>query len=194
MNKKELLYYLSSIGFSKKIINAFEKVKRENFVPENLKDLSYEDTALPLQEGATISQPSTIAFMLDLLNLEGKEKVLEIGSGSGYVLALLSHLTKGKIYGVEIITSLAERSRKILEKNKQIEIYNKDGSKSFSEKAPFDRVLISASADKLPEHLYDQLSQNGIIVASVKNSIFCIKKKKTITKKEYPGFVFVPLR
>src|SRR3989338_4258532 len=101
MNKKELLYYLSSIGFSKKIINAFEKVKRENFVPENLKDLSYEDTALSLQEGATISQPSTIAFMLDLLNLEGKEKVLEIGSGSGYVLALLSHLTKGKIYGVE---------------------------------------------------------------------------------------------
>ena len=194
MNKKELLHSLKEKGFSQRIIKTFEHVERKKFIPESLEKYSYEDTALPLVEGSTISQPSTIAFMLELLELKGssKETILEIGSGSGYVLALLSQLTKGKIYGVEIIKSLVEQSKKIL-KNKNIKIYNKDGSQGLPEQAPFDRILISAAANEIPKHLYSQLKEKGILVAPVKNSIYQIKKENNHFKeKEFYCFVFVP--
>ncbi len=201
MNKTQLITGLKNYGFSEEILRAFEKVPRENFVPESLKEYAYYDDALPLEEGATISQPYTIAFMLNLLELkkeskEGeKQRILEIGSGSGYVLALLSEITKGEIYGLEIIESLAEKSKKILKKYKNITVYNKDGSKGLPEKAPLDRILISAAADEIPKHLFFQLEDKGILVAPVGNSIFQIKKEKgKIRIKEFPGFVFVPLR
>ena len=195
MNKNQLLKSLRLHGFSKEIIGAFKKVKRENFLPKNLKRYAYEDNALPLEKGATISQPYTIAFMLSLLDLKQGQKILEIGSGSGYVLALISQIIKeGKIYGIEIISSLAESSKKVLSKNKKIKIFNKDGLYGLPKYAPYDRILISAAAQEIPEHLYPQLKEDAIIVTPVKNSIFQIKKHKNkITIKEFPGFVFVPL-
>jgi len=197
MDKQQLLESLKYNGFHEKIINAFAKVKREDFIPEQYQNLAYEDIALPLEQVATISQPYTIAFMLNLLELQPNknQKILEIGSGSGYVLALISEIIKkGKIYGIEIISSLANKSKKLLKRDKKITILNKDGSNGLPEKAPFDRILISASANEIPSHLYQQLKNNGILVAPVRDSIFQIRKKnKKIEIKEFPGFVFVPL-
>ncbi len=196
MDKKQLIEKLKADCFPDKIIKAFEKVKRENFIPEALKSFAYEDTALPLEKGSTISQPYTIAFMLSLLKLsENKnQKILEIGSGSGYVLALISEITKGaEIYGVEIIPSLAQTSKKILSNHKNIKIINKNGINGLPKKAPFNKILVSAAANKIPSNLTKQLKDNGILVIPISNSIFQIKKQKNkLIKKEFPGFVFVP--
>ena len=196
MHKEGLIESLKSQGFSSKIVEAFKRVKREDFVPDNLKYLAYEDNALPLEHGATISQPYTIAFMLNLLELKlnKNQKILEIGSGCGYVLALINEIIKkGRIFGMEIIPSLAKKSKQYLKDYKNIEIINQDGSDGLLRYAPFDRILISAAANEVPAYLYPQLKNNGILVTPVRNSIFQIKKKNKITKREFPGFVFVPL-
>jgi protein-L-isoaspartate(D-aspartate) O-methyltransferase len=194
MNKLQLLDYLEKQGFQEKILKAFSKIKRENFIPEQYKIYAYENEPLPIAENATISQPYTIAFMLDLLKLKDNQKILEIGSGSGYVLALINEISKNsKIYGIEIIKELAEKSKKVLKNHENIKIIHGQGSKPLK-KEKFDRILISASCSKIPEHLYPQLSNKGLIVASVKNSIFQIKKiNNNIKKKEFHGFVFVKL-
>ncbi len=195
MNKPQLIQHLKSHKFPEEIIQAFNKTPRENFIPEKIKPHAYEDTALPLEKGATISQPYTIAFMLNLLEVKPNNKILEIGSGCGYVLALLSHLTKNKIYGIEIISTLAEKSKQYLKNYKNITVLSQDGSQGLSEKAPFDRILISAAADKLPTHLYNQLFLKGILVTPVQNSIYQIKKSQNkFLEKEFPGFIFVPLK
>ena len=105
MNKQALINSLKQKGFSRRILNAFEKVKRENFIPDKLKKYAYEDTALPIGEAQTISQPYTIAMMLSMLELKKGQKVLELGSGCGYVLALISEIVgdKGRVYGIERI-------------------------------------------------------------------------------------------
>ena len=214
MIKQDLLKELKSEGFSQPILKAFSKVKREKFVSKEFEQYSYENQPLPIAIGATISQPYTIAFMLNLLELknnmkilgkqkeskilEGKQeesKILEIGSGSGYVLALINEISKNsKIYGIEIIKELVDKSKKVLKQNNNIYITQGDGSKGLPKKSPFDRILISASANKMPEQLFKQLKNNGILVAPVKNSIYQIKKiNNKIQTKEFPGFVFVPL-
>ena len=194
MDKKSLIICLKSKRFEKNIIDVFKKIPREDFIPKELKAQAYEDTALPIGHGATISQPYTIAFMLNLLELKKGQKILEIGSGSGYVLAILESITKGKIYGVEIIKELADSSKKTLKNYKNIKIINQSAKIGLPKFAPYDRILISASANEVPYHLIQQLKENGIIVSSVKNSIVKIKKSKDkITTEEFPGFVFVPL-
>lgn len=193
MNKEELIKKLKSQGFSSKIVSAFEKIRREDFISKELKKYAYEDEPLPIGYGATISQPYTIAFMLNLLELKDRLKILEVGSGSGYVLALMNELSKNsEIYGIERIEELVEKSRKILKKN--IHVIHNDGYFGLKEKAPFDRILVSASADEIPKNLIEQLNNDGILVCPIKNSIFKIKKEKNkINKKEYEGFIFVPL-
>lgn len=196
MFKERLISSLKEQGFSLEIIGAFDKVNREEFVPDQYLAYAYEDTALPIESGSTISQPSTIAFMISLLEPKQNQKVLEIGSGSGYLLALLAEIIKnGKVYGLEINSRLAIKSKKILGKNSNIEIINRSGSLGLPELAPFDRIVVSASCKdmRFPSLLVDQLSDQGILVAAVKQSIFQIKKDQgKITKKEFPGFTFVP--
>ncbi|MBU0907769.1 MAG: L-isoaspartyl protein carboxyl methyltransferase [Nanoarchaeota archaeon] len=196
MGRDNLLISLKSKGFSKKIIKAFANVPREMFLPPILRPLAYEDTALPLENGATISQPCTIAFMLSLLDLKPKQKILEIGSGCGYVLALLAEISpESQIIGLELIPGLARKSKSFLKNYQNIKVLTKNGFQGLPSKAPFDKILISASADNLPKHLYSQLTSKGIIVTPVKNSIFQIKKQNNSVKvKEFPGFVFVPLK
>lgn len=196
MDKLELLNNLRKKGFPSMVVDSFGKVKREDFVPDKYAAYSYEDMALPLEDGSTLSQPYTVAFMLTLLELKQGQKILEIGSGSGYVLALISEIIKdGKIYGIEINRRLAVKSKKILSKDSNIEVVSRDGSEGLKEHGPFDRILISASAEETPEHLISQLKDRGIIVAAVRQSIIQIKKEgKNTAKKEFPGFVFVPLR
>ncbi len=202
MNKQELVDSLKEKGFPKPILDAFSRVKRENFIPEKLRAYAYEDTALPIGKGQTISQPYTIAVMLSLLELKKGQKVLEIGSGCGYVLALISEIvgTKGEVFGVEIVKELAEISKINLEKEKRyrnIEVYNRDGSFGLEEKSPFDRIIISAACEEIPERLVSQLKEKGIIVAPVgryEQSLMAFEKTKgrMKLKKEIPGFVFVP--
>lgn len=195
MNKDELLESLKKKGYSERIISAFQAVKREDFVPQHLVGYAYEDLALPVMDGSTLSQPSTIAFMLDLLEPKENSKVLEIGSGSGYVLALLSEIIKkGKIYGIEIIKELGIKSKEYLKDKKNVEVIIRDGSEGLPEFAPFDRIIISASCPEVPRHLLLQLADDGILVAAVRQSIFQIRKKDgKSTEKEFPGFAFVPL-
>ncbi len=200
MKRQMLLDSLMQKDFSKKIIKAFEKVKRENFVPENVKKYAYEDTALPIGKRQTISQPYTIATMLSLLDLKPGQKVLELGSGCGYVLALISEIIgeKGQIFGVEIIKELAEKSKQNLGDYKNVKIYNLDGSKGLEEKSPFDGILISAALSVVPKSILNQLKEEGIFVAPIGNrisqTIVAIQRKNNEFNilKEMPGFIFVP--
>jgi len=188
MKKEFLISYLTSEGFSKKTIEAFQNTKREDFVPKEYKSQAYDNIPLPTSQCQSISQPYTIAFMLDLLNLKDSSKILEVGSGSGYVLSLINQISKNsKIYGLEIIQELVNSSSKVLSENKNIKIIQRDGNKGLEEESPFDRILVSASSQEIPKKLLEQLGQNGIMVCVVKNSIL------KITKEEYPGFSFVSL-
>jgi len=198
MNKLELIRSLKSKGFHERIINAFGKVKREDFVPENFKKLSYEDIALPINNEQTISQPSTIALALSLLKLKENQKVLEIGSGCGYVTALMSEIVgeKGQVYGVEVVQNLAEKSRQNLKNYKNVVIYNRNG-KVKSEEVPFNRILISAALEEVPKEILEQLEENGILVAPIgpgfMQTLTSIRrtKDKFVVEKEIPGFIFV---
>lgn len=200
MDKKELIESLKRAGFSKKILDAFSKVERKNFVPENMKENAYSDTALPIGHGQTISQPYTIAIMLSELNLGSGQKVLEIGSGSGYVLALMSEIIgkRGRVFGMEIIKKLAENSKELLENYENVKIYSKSGFEGLKEEAPFDRILISAAVREIPESILNQLKDGGILVAPrgprFEQNIVIIERKgkEFITKSEIKGFIFVP--
>ena len=193
-----LLESLKSKGYSEKIVSAFERLKREDFVPDKVSSFAYEDIALPIDDGSTTSQPSTIAFMLSLLDPRQNQKILEIGSGSGYVLALISEIIKnGKIYGLEINKNVAIKSKKTLINNSNIEIINRSGELGLPEFAPYDRILISAACPdlRIPTLILDQLSEQGIMVAAIKQSIYQFKKENRKTEmKEFPGFLFVPFK
>jgi len=177
MDKAGLLQKLKKMGFSKKIINAFSDVNRGDFVPEEFKNQAYDDTALPIGKGQTISQPYTIAVMLSELNLKSGQNVLEIGSGSGYVLALISKIIgkKGRVFGLEVVKDLAKKSRESLasgnHRNVEIHAINP---------------------------LLEQLKDNGILVAPIgprfQQDIVVIQKqgKEFVTKSKIPGFIFVP--
>jgi len=202
MNKQELLKRLKAFGFSKQILDAFSKVKREDFVPEKLKKEVYEDTPLPIGQGQTISQPYTIAVMLSEIELKKEQKVLEIGSGSGYVLALISEIVgeKGKVFGVEIVSELVKKSKEALDLGdyKNVEIYNRNGSGGLPEKAPFDRILISAACREIPKKLLNQLKDGGILLTPrgprFEQALVVVQRKKDKFKtiREIPGFIFVP--
>ncbi len=193
--KSNLLNSLKEQGFEERIVQAFEKVKREEFVPFIQKGLSYEDIPLPIGQGQTISQPSTIAFMLSILNVKDGEKVLEVGSGSGYVLALLSEINKeGKIFGVERIEELLHLSKEKLEKFPNVKIFKAQKEFGLKKHSPFDKILVSASAEEIPKELVEQLKIGGVLVIPVKDSILKLEKQKTESKiTEYEGFAFVPL-
>ena len=201
LQKQILIESLKQRGFSEKILESFSKVKRENFVPKKAREYTYEDTALPIGNSQTISQPYTIAMMLSLLELKKGQKVLEIGSGCGYVLSLISEIigAKGKIFGIEIIKELIEMSKKNLKEYRNVKIYNINGRFGLREKAPFDRILISAANNEISEPLIKQLKNNGVIVAPLgsrfEQSLIAFKKikGKLKIKKEIPGFIFVPL-
>lgn len=195
MKKEEFLSSLRKKGFSESIISAFDKIKREDFVPEHLIGYAYEDMALPVMQGSTLTQLSTVAFMIGLLDPLKGQNILEIGSGSGYVISLLAEINKtGKIYGLEIIKELAIKSKKYLIDNKNVQVIIGNGSQGLSQFAPYDGILVSASCPEVPRHLLSQLKDNGILVAAVKQSIFQIIKSNGETiEKEFPGFTFVPL-
>jgi len=198
--QKELLIK-SWKNFDKSLIDAFLKIPRENFVLEGYSNQAYADYALPILGGQTISQPTTIMLMMHYLELKKGQKVLEIGSGSGYQTALLSKIvgSKGKIYSVEIIDELVKFARKNIKKLniKNVEIVKGDGSLGLKDYAPYDRILVTAGCPSIPKTLIEQLKENGILIAPV-GSLYCqsmikLKKNKKITKENLGEFRFVPL-
>jgi protein-L-isoaspartate(D-aspartate) O-methyltransferase len=195
MDKKELLQHLRMQGFSDKIIGAFDSVNREEYIGEALARQAYEDTPLPIGDGQTISQPTTIAFMLELLELEDGHKILEVGSGSGYVISLIkTAYPRSNIIGIERIRSLAQSSQKRLEQFDNVQVINQNGFAGYPRQSPYDRILVSAAADSINKTLIDQLVDGGIAVMPVGDSIYkIIKKDAGYDIESYPGFLFVPL-
>ncbi len=186
----------------KKIEDAFRFIDRRNFVLEKEKQNAYEDVPLTIGYGQTISQPMVVAFMLNLLDLKEGERVLDVGSGSGWTTALLAFLVgkKGKVIAIETVPELYDFGRKnigkynFLEKG-TVEVFCGDGKEGKKEKAPFDKILVSAATDKdLPLPLRKQLKTKGKAVIPIGSSIFLLtKEKKGFKRTEYPGFSFVPL-
>jgi protein-L-isoaspartate(D-aspartate) O-methyltransferase len=182
----------------KRVLTAMLKVERHKFVPENIREYAYEDRPLSIGEGQTISQPYIVAYMTELLQLKGNEKVLEIGTGSGYQAAILAELCK-YVYTIEIIPSLAIRAEKLLKElnYKNIKIKIGDGYLGWKEYAPFDRIIVTCAPDEIPQTLIDQLSDNGcmvIPVGSYSQELVLLKKVGgKIIKKSVLPVRFVPM-
>lgn len=182
-------------------------------MPEDMKNLAAFNEALPIGSGQTISQPLVVAFMMELLEPRAGERILDIGAGSGWTTALLAEMVgeKGKVFGIEVVSDLKEFGERNIRKydfieSGVVEMILGDGSKGYPEKAPFDRILCSASVQtELPKDWKDQLKVGGRIVTPIGSSIWLILKESpsadealegkeaTFKEIEYPGFAFVPL-
>ncbi len=180
-------------------LKAMTDVRRHLFVPENLKDRAYSDRALPIGDGQTISQPYIVAFMTQALRLNSNEKVLEIGTGSGYQAAVLAKIVDS-VYTIEIVKNLAISAKDRLQKLGYHNITVKwgDGYNGWSSKAPFDAIMVTAGADSIPQPLIDQLKVGGRMIIPVGpqhavSHLVLVKKKKNkiVTKKLLP-VSFVP--
>ena len=174
-------------------------MNRAGFVlPQDI-SLANVDAPLPIGQGQTISQPSTVAFMLELLQPKNGQKILDVGSGSGWTTALLGEIVgnKGQVIGTEIVFELVKFGQKNIEKyhDFNIKIIHAQKPIGFTEEAPFDRILVSASATKFSDSLAKQLKIGGRMVIPIENSIWCVDRagKDKYIKTEFPGFVFVPL-
>jgi len=182
-----------------RILSAFLAIPRHRFVPPDEQDRAYADTPLHIGFGQTISQPYVIAFMLEALDLQSHHHILEVGSGCGYVTALLSMLVK-RVTGIELEKNLVSRSRSILKELdiKNVKIVHGDGYKGFEPNAPYDGILVSAAPDEVPEKLFQQLKDGGSLVIPVGKYAQMLKKiKKKEGKKIEADLLdvrFVPLR
>ena len=170
-----------------KVLDVMLRMPRHLFVSEELQDLAYSDQPLPVGEGQTISQPYMVALMTELLHLSEDDKVLEIGTGSGYQTAILAELA-GEVYTVEIVESLVERSRKLLDKlgYRNIKFRTDDGYFGWEEHAPFDVILVTCGPDSIPQPLVDQLAEGGCLVipvGSVHQVLTVVEKVKGKVKK-----------
>lgn len=184
------------------IIEAFQKIDRFDFVIDYLKPEAYRNSPLGIGFGQTISQPLTVAVMLELLQPEPGQKVLDIGSGSGWSTALLCEIVGGggKVYGVEIVPELSEFGKKNVSHYNFVrqgiaEFFCADGSKGLPEKAPFDRIISAAASHQIPEVWKEQLKIGGRLVLPMNQSLWLVVRKaeNDFEIKEYPGFIFVPL-
>jgi protein-L-isoaspartate(D-aspartate) O-methyltransferase len=162
-------YQLRGRGIvDQRVLNAMLRVPRHQFVPEVYSAEAYDDHPLPIGEGQTISQPYIVALMLEALELTPTDRVLEIGTGSGYVTALLAELT-AQVFSIERHASLANRARDLLLAlgYKNVEVFTGDGSLGLPAQAPFDAVLVSAAAPELPRPLLTQLKEGGRMIVPV---------------------------
>jgi len=182
-----------------RVIEAFRKVPRHLFVPEEFRSHSYNDHPLPIGEGQTISQPYMVALMTDILNLSGEEKVLEIGTGSGYQAAILAELGK-EVYTVERHRALAERAEKVLKdlNYQNVRVLVGDGTKGWKEFSPYQKIIVTASAPDVPQPLFEQLDEMGRLAIPIggrwsQDLVLVEKRKGNMITKSICGCVFVPL-
>lgn len=151
-----------------RVLSAMRAVPRHEFIPADMQAHAYEDSPLPIGRGQTISQPYIVAFMTELLRLKGTEKVLEIGTGSGYQAAVLSMLAS-RVYSIERIPELAEKAKSKLEElgYLNVSVHAGDGTLGYPKDAPYDGILVTAAAPAAPQPLLDQLADGGRLVVPV---------------------------
>jgi protein-L-isoaspartate(D-aspartate) O-methyltransferase len=182
-----------------RVLDAMRRVPRHQFVEELIRHSAYDDMALPIGDGQTISQPYMVAVMTELLELKGTEKVLEIGTGSGYQAAILAELAN-EVYTIERIPVLTKRAKDTLSSlgYENIHLSTGDGTMGWPEEAPFDRIIITAASPKIPDPLMAQLAMDGILLVPVgsRYSQQLLKIAKTnqgATEEYHTPCVFVPL-
>jgi protein-L-isoaspartate(D-aspartate) O-methyltransferase len=181
-----------------RVLSALRKVERDRFVPEEYLNSAYSDQPLPIGEGQTISQPYIVALMTELLDLKGDEKVLEIGTGSGYQAAILAELAK-EVYTIEIVESLASMANKRLLAlgYQNIKVKVGDGYVGWPEAAPFDAIIVTAAPDHIPKPLLDQLKEGGRMVVPVgtyaQELKKIVKRSGKIEATDIIPVVFVPM-
>jgi protein-L-isoaspartate(D-aspartate) O-methyltransferase len=153
---------------NERVLAAMERVPRELFIPEDLRERAYDDAALPISAGQTISQPYMVARIAEELGLDGDEAVLDVGTGSGYQAAVLAELAD-HVDTIERIPELAEQARRNLEVAgyEQVDVHQGDGSRGYPQHAPYDAIAVAAAAPGFPQALYDQLTAGGRLVVPV---------------------------
>jgi protein-L-isoaspartate(D-aspartate) O-methyltransferase len=207
LHRKELLEKLQSSGIKdKEVLKAIGRVKRELFVKDEFKKYAYDNIALPLISNQTISQPFTVAIMTELLDVKPGDKVLEVGTGSGYQSAILKELA-ADVYTVERIKELYELAKeKLFKLGYNVNLKNDDGTKGWIENSPFDKIIVTAGSPKIPKQLLEQLSVGGKMVIPVGDEktqkLLLVKKYLSDDEKDkspkykfrtYEDFKFVPL-
>lgn len=183
----------------KKVLQAMKKVKRHEFVPGNLKSLAYQDRPLPIGHDQTISQPYIVALMTWALRPDEEDKILEIGTGSGYQAAVLAEITP-HVYTIEIIKPLAQKARKTLQEQgyENVKVRTGDGYQGWKKYAPFDGIIVTCSPSEVPEPLKNQLAEGGKLVIPVGGPVYqklvlFTKKKGKLVKNEISAVRFVPM-
>lgn len=182
-----------------RVLKAMAKIPREEFIPPEYQDQACQDGPLPIGQGQTISQPYIVALMTQLLELKGNEKVLEIGTGSGYQAAILAKLAK-EVYTIERHQKLLEKAKEVFRKMglKNIKTRLGDGSRGWLEQAPFEAIILTAAAKKVPKELTKQLAAKGRLVIPIGSGLWqrlvrITKKNGKLVEEDFGGCAFVPL-
>ncbi|MDX5338373.1 MAG: protein-L-isoaspartate(D-aspartate) O-methyltransferase [Cyclobacteriaceae bacterium] len=198
--RRALVQEIKSKGIkSERVLEAINTLPRHFFFDSALISHAYEDKAFPIGEGQTISQPYTVAFQTELLDIKPGDKVLEIGTGSGYQASIL-HLLGAEVYTIEYQKKLFEKTQKFLARlGIEMNLFYGDGTGGLPQHAPFDKIIVTAGAPVVPEALIQQLKVGGVLVIPVgdrkRQTMVKITKKssKEIQREEFEGFAFVPL-
>jgi len=199
MNKEELVEKLRHQGIGGEILEAIERIDRINFVPEENRGEAYEDYPLSIGHGQTISQPYTVALMLQELEFKKGDKVLEVGTGSGWNAALISYLVgeKGKVYSVEIVKELAEKAKEKLQNYRNVTVLNISAARGLPEYAPYNKIILTAAPKELAKEFNEQLADGGTLLAPVgeyaQKLVKLTRQGGNLIEEEKGDFVFVPL-
>lgn len=184
---------------NRKVLDAFRRVHRHLFVPKRYRSLAYADRPLPIGKGQTISQPYIVAYMTQVLELKKTDRVLEVGTGSGYQAAILSEICDA-VYSVEIIESLGKRSASLLNKLGYANVFVKigDGYKGWKKHAPFDAIIVTCAPSKIPKPLTDQLAEGGRMIIPVgekyvQELVLLHKINNRLIEKSVLPVLFVPM-
>lgn len=182
-----------------KVLRAMKEIPRHVFMDSSFLEHAYEDKAFPIGSGQTISQPYTVAFQSQLLNVKRGDKILEIGTGSGYQASILA-LMGGKVFSIERHRNLFLKAQKILKKlNSRAKVFYGDGYEGLPAFAPFDKMIITAAAPYIPDQLMKQLKEGGFIVTPLGQAETQVMKtiyktdENTFTEEEHGSFSFVPM-
>jgi protein-L-isoaspartate(D-aspartate) O-methyltransferase len=198
MDDKEMMIEYQLMGrdiYSEKVLDAMRVIDRKAFVPDEVKEMAYDDTALPIGRGQTISQPYIVAYMAQVLDLQPDDKVLEIGTGCGYNAAVLSRLVS-HVYSVEIIDWLAELSRENLKKVNltNVTVHSGDGFQGWAEKSPFDKIILTAATHIIPWPLKKQLKIGGKILAPMADTYQKLILLDKSGEDDYKEHELIPVR